>query len=322
MPAIVCQGPAVLVLDGENIYCDKDIIAEPNYETFEPGSQLGSLGERHKSIKWKISATPIGMLTTAQFGKLVPYGTATETVSTSASGMPGFPICTNTVVLHSFATGDTYTWLKAGVTKGMVCDMSAIRPFAGPVEITAIDIPTYAASGAAWGTGYNPDVVFTQPWSLAVGGRSTPFDAITAREGFKFDPGYTVKEHYDENEGIVAVTLLDIKPKIMFSPSNLSPAEIHELCQTIAAGGSDSVRTIGQAIGRGIGTTSFVAEDHVFTANLASGDTATFTFKSGGAKLPKGSFGPGTDRHGEIEIVPARVTTTGVGQARFSLAIA
>lgn len=330
---ILLQGPAVVVLDGVPIYTEGDITYKRTRETFNPKGQLGNLGERFKSEKTVISFKPIGNLTAAIFAKVCPYGTAVETVAAAGAAMPGFPVCTKTVVLHSIIPDQKFTATKAGVTKMPSLTLSAGKTAYGDMEITIIgditkqpdaaDFAVVRSATATWGTGYDEATIVTLPWSLAIGGRSTPFDAVGAQEGFELNLDMSVKEIADENVGIAGIVLENVEPKLKFAPNNLTNAQIEELLHFgTPAAGNDNLKP-GQAIARGFGTgNSYAAENYVFTATDHAGRVLTFTLYAAGAKDYEGVLGVGTQQHRSIMVVPMQKFSTGVKQKMLDFTVA
>ena len=332
LPTII-QGPAVVVLDSQYIYTEGDITLKISRDTFNPKSQLGNLGARFKSQKTVLSFKPVGIFNATVFGKVCPYGTAAETVSSGAAAMPGFPVCTKTVVVHSIIQDKKWTFAKAGVTKMPSINLSANKTAFGDMEITAIgdvskqpsaaDFSHVISSTAAWSTGMTEADIVTLPWSLAVGSRGAPFDAIGAQEGFEISLDMSTKEIMDENVGLAAIILENVEPKITFAPNNLASAEIDELLQWGApTSGNDNLKP-GQAIARGYGTSnSYTAENWVFTATDHTGRALTFTCYGFAAQDYDATFGVGTHQHRAIRAVPAQLFSSGVKQKLFDLAVA
>jgi hypothetical protein len=328
-PSII-QGPAVIVHDGQHLYTEGDISLRLVRQTFNPKTQVGSLGPRLQSQKYTIGFKPFGQLDAGNISKLLPYGRGAETVSTGAAGIPGFPICTKTTVIHSIISNVTYTFAKAGITKMPDITASSTKTLWGDAEITAIgdmskgqedaDFYTSLGSSAAWGTGLDGDSAVTQPWSLAVGARSSPFNAIGSVDGFVLSPKMTVKEIMDENVGIASIVLEDVAPELTFAPNNLTAAELNQLLHIVTPDGSDSNLGIGQAIGRGLGTSgSFTAENYVVSATDVKGRTWLLTLYAAGLSDAEGAFGVGTHQHKKVTAHGTRRFSSGVGQALFNL---
>lgn len=331
LPTII-QGPAVVVLDGVGIYSEGDITLKRSRETVNPKGQLGNLGERFKSEKTVISFKPIGLYDETVFPKLCPYGTAAETVASGASAMPGFPVCTKTVVVHSIIQDKKWTFAKAGVTKMPTITASAGKTLFGDIEITAIGDPTkepdaadfsaVISSTADWGTGLDESKIVTMPWSLAVGSRSSPFNAIGAQEGFELSLDMSVKEIFDENMGIASIILENVEPKLKFAPNNLTALQIDELCHWgVVTSGNDNLKP-GQAIARGFGTSnSYAAENYVLTATDPTGRALILTLYAAGAKDYDAALGVGIQQHRSIMAVPMQKFTSGVKQKMFDFII-
>ena len=62
LPTII-QGPAYILHGGVVIYTESDVTVEEIVETWTPKSTFGDLGERLKSRMFRVSATPVGMVT-------------------------------------------------------------------------------------------------------------------------------------------------------------------------------------------------------------------------------------------------------------------
>lgn len=332
LPTII-QGPAVVVLDSQYLYTEGDITLKISRETFNPKSQLGNLGERFKSQKTVISFKPVGMFDATIFGKVCPYGTANETVSSGAAAMPGFPICTKTVVVHSIIQDKKWTFAKAGVTKMPNITLGANKTAFGDMEITCIgdiskqpsdaDFSHVISSTAAWSTAMEESTIVSLPWSLAVGARSSPYSAIGAQDGFEISLDMSTKEIMDENVGLASIILEDVTPKLTFAPNNLTSLQIDELCQWgTPISGNDNLKP-GQAIARGYGTSnSYAAENWVLTATDHTARVLTFTLYGMAAKDYDATLGVGTQQHRAIRAVPMQLFSTGVKQKLFGLGIA
>src|SRR3954470_11786129 len=94
LPTVI-QGPAYISEGGLVTYVKKDIALNDQAESWNPESSFGPLGERHKSRKYGLSFTPVGMLRAASLDRFYAAFKTPSVVGTSAM--------TGAVVIYSIA---------------------------------------------------------------------------------------------------------------------------------------------------------------------------------------------------------------------------
>lgn len=303
---IVIQGPAYISAGGLVSYVQKDITLNDQAESWNPDSLFGPLGERHKSRKYGITYTPVGMLRAAS---LDYYYAAFKTPS-----VVGTSVLAGPVVIYSISENKTYNFAKGGLTKPPSLIMKPTGTVYGSAEITCIGDPTLQPTNAAFikaadgtitpDTSFDETKIITDIYSAAIGARSTPYNAMGGMDGFEANFNLMTSEIPASDVGIADIIIAGVGTTVSFAPSNLTEAQVDTVC---AIQGTSAVLP-GQAYAK-------ANEDLVITGTQG---TAVFTFKQMGAKKSDRTYQIGEHRHKQLDFVNARKWTTGVGQALFS----
>jgi hypothetical protein len=229
LPSII-TGPAVIQENGHFIYVQKDIQVQYDRQSFFVESAHGRRDERHKSMAVKLTFTPVGELrTTADVAKYFPHAPADI----------GKTIFKGAVVVHSVAEGKTYTYARGGVSKFPKLTLGPTKTPFGDMEITCIGAaatqPTNAAfiktiaTAAFSDTSYDDTKVITDIYTMTIGARSAPYDAVGSIAGFEVEPQLTVKAIEAGDIGIADIIVSDLWLIVTFAPSNLTEAQVDAL---------------------------------------------------------------------------------------------
>lgn len=146
-------------------------------------------------------------------------------------------------------------------------------------------------------------------YTAALGAEASPYDAIRAQSGFKFNVAYGVQEIPDDNFGIADIALQTITAGLRFIPSNLSQAEIDTLLKLQGAG----ALMPGESIAKGANALVIAGED----------DDGGFsaTLHKCGFKDADTSFEVGKLNAGEIMAVSRRTFTAGASDPLYTFTI-
>jgi hypothetical protein len=305
IPTII-QGPAYLkVGTGPVVYVQNDISVSEQVESWNPESQHGPLGERHKSRKEVFSFTPVGMIMDTLLDWFYGHFITPPPMGTS--------LMTGAVALYSLAEDKSYTWARGGLTKppGLILKPTATAYGAG--EVTAIGkaatAPTAVDSWKTSGVLGTPDATFNEEsiisdiYSAALGARVAPYNAMGAIDGFELDFNYQTVETPAADLGIAGIYLKGLSTAARFAPSNLTDDEVDALLGTQ---GPTAVLP-GQNYSK--------AEEDLVIAGLSSYE---FTLKRAGAKLANRVFAVGQHRHKVLEFATHRTWLAGVADPLFA----
>jgi hypothetical protein len=306
-------GPAALKLGtGPYIYFDSALKSDVKTETVDIKTDFhGHLFKGMVSRKGTISGTPSGNISTTLLAALFPLGVGNVGLSVfGASDAPG--------VIWS-KDGKKNTFQRAGVTQPPGLLLSAGKPlFTGDLQVTTLgaattSMETAQTAAAHWQaitTAAFADATFDETtlsrYQYTADCGSTPFDAITAQEGFKVDIKYTVEEIKDDNVGIGDIILTGVEVACTFIPSNLDEAHLYTLIKLQ----DTSALQPGMAINGG-GT------DLVITGT--DGNTGlTLTLGNVGFADIDLMYGTGKLRAGEIQAYAARTFSAGTANPIFT----
>ena len=299
------QGPAAVIRDGYTWYSQAGIQSILRRETTNPDSDIGGkLGERHKSARQIISFTPVGEI--ESLAKSFPLGVSDIGKSIfTASDVP--------VVIHTYADGITHTFGRSGVSKMPSLFLSPNKTFMDAMEITCIGkratLPTNAtfwkavASAAFTDASFDETKVKTDIYTAAYG--SSPFNAMGAIEGFKFEITQDNKDVMDDNVGVYDIILKSLAAMVTFRPNNLSEANI----DTLLGMDDSTVKLPGQNL-------ASAATDLVITS-----DSLVATLYKAGAKEFTAQYETGEGRPRDLVFVSKRTWTTGVGNPLWDFTI-
>lgn len=315
IPSII-QGPAYIIHGGVVIYVEQDIQVEETIESWTPKTTFGDAGERHKSRLFKLSFTPVGMLTTA----LLNYFYEAHLAPQTYVGASIFPVSNFAVTICSLVENKTYGYVRGGLAQPPDLQCGPAKTLFGKAQIWCIGaaaaVPTSANFlKAAVGT-ITADTSFDQSkiksdiYQGVLGALASPFNSIGSLDGFTFKFGFKPKAVPAGDVGIADV-ILDadgFNISAQFAPSNLTEANLDTLL--------------------GYQGTGVVLPGQAYGAATNSGDLVLtgvnygwiFTAKQLGAKSVKRIYKIGEDRfpNGALEMVNQLTTTTGVPNALFS----
>ena len=309
LPSLI-QGPCYLSHGGVVTYFKNGVQLADDVVSWTPESDGGKMGERHKARSYKLSGTPVGMLTAAALNY---YYAALLAPSTKI----GRSIITGPAVLYSVVQNASYSFNKAGLSKppGL---------FAGPtgtvfeaLEYLAIGDVTKQPTNAAFlktagayvaDLSYDETKIVTDIYKAALGGRAAPFDGMGSMAGFKFNFSHEVHLEPAGDVGWADAILKDVGAGASFVPSNLSDAEVDSVL-----GVQDAAATLpGQEYAKGV---AGVKEDLVVTGTQLGW---VFKLKKAGAKKQARQFVVGGHRHKELEFVNGPTYTAGVRDPYFA----
>lgn len=296
-------GPAILKI-GANYYYFKDGLTE-KIDSPEDRAQddvLGTVARHNVSRKITLSGTPTAMR--RNLDVLYPYSLADI----------GNSVMTLTPELYTKA-GKKIAFARGGITKASSMLLSATGDlFSSPWEFTMLgkttDEPTdvghwLVITDAAFPNGlFDSSLVKRYRYTAAFG--DAPFDAMTAQNGFTFDPGYSVSEIKDDNVGIADIILTDVLPSVKFTPSLLTEAQINTLIRL------EGATALQPGDKHGSGT------DLVITGGV-EGDGFIFTLLNADFSEAARRYKTGELRGGEIMALNSPTFTAGVPDDLFTM---
>jgi len=301
------QGPAAVIFDGYTYYSQAGVSSVLRRESSNIQSDMhGQIDERHKSQRQEISFVPVGEL--EQMSKYFPYAVAD--IGKSIFGATNKP-----VVIHTYADGKTVTFPRAAITKLPSLHLGPNKTPFDTMTITAIGKRVTQQTDSAWwktiasvafsDTGFDDTKIITDVYNAALGARSTPYDAMGAIEGFKFDVNLGLKDVMDDGTGLHDIILQSMTGQVSFAPNNLTESQIDALLSLQNSG----VMVPGQSYAK-------ADEDLVITA-----DAGVFTLYKAGPKDNSVEYQTGTPRPKEIVLVSKRTWTGGVPNELFDFSL-
>ena len=310
LPSLI-QGPCYLTHGGVVTYFKNGVQLSDDVVSWTPESDGGKMGERHKARSYKLTGTPVGMLTAAllnyYYAALLAPGTKI-----------GRSIITGAAVLYSVVEDKSYSFNKSGLSKppGL---------FAGPtgtvfeaLEYLAIGNVAVQPTNAAFlktivgtfvpDTSFDDSKIITDIYKAALGARNAPYNGMGSMTGFKFNFSHEVHMEPAADTGWADVILKDVGAGASFVPSNLTEAEVDALL-----GVQDATATLpGQEYAKGV---AGVKEDLAVTGTQVGW---VFKLKKAGAKKQARQYVVGGHRHKELEFVNGPTYTTGVRDPYFA----
>lgn len=299
---LVISGKCYVVVGGVHLYFQKGLTISEDVESWNPASDWGKTGERHKSRALKISGTPVGMLTT---GILDYFYAALLSPSTKI----GKTIITGAAVVHDLDSNLSYSVNKSGLFTPPTLTCSPLETLFGAATWLGIgDIsvqPTNAAFLETLGTAtadttYDESKIITDIYSAALGARSTPYSAMGSLNGFKFSPSHEVKMFPSADVGWADAKLTDVGLGVSFVPSNLTDAQLNTLRLIQDTGALLPGQQYAKA-----------GEDLIVTGTQVGW---IFNAKQVGLKKIDRDFMIDGHRHKEAQLVNRQKSTTGVVQ--------
>ncbi len=273
---------------------------------------FGRLGETsHGTPVGEVSLTPTGMI--RSLAKLYPYGPAIIE-GVTRGWYAGQSIFNGTGYFH-MKNGDKALYARAGVYKSPTLMLSSRKQVFGGMSfrfINKIDVPP--TDGAVLKTVSNAsftDVTFDESlivkdnYTATLGARSTPFDAMGAREGFELEATYGLTEVPDDGVGVADILVDSVAWRCKFAPNNLTEAQLDELCSWQ---GTNAI-VAGQDV-------TFLDEDLII-----DGGPLTVTMHKVGVVKAENGYGVKKDRNGNIELVNRMTFTAGVPDPLITMAI-
>ena len=110
LPSII-QGPAYILHGGVVIYVEEDIQVEEILETWTPKTTFADAGERLKSRAFKITAKPVGMVTSGLLNYFYEAFLAPQTYV----GVTIIPASNYALTICSLTENKTYGYVRAGL---------------------------------------------------------------------------------------------------------------------------------------------------------------------------------------------------------------
>ncbi len=292
------HGPAILKI-GANYYFFKDGLDEkidPSLDATKDDT-FGTVAKHLKSRKITLTGTPTAMR--RNLDVLFPY--ALDDVGKS--------VLTLTPELFTLA-GVKVAYGRGGLTKATGLMLAAGKDlFDGQMEFTMLgkldEAATAAGHWAALTSVAFPNGVFDATkirryrYTAAFG--ESPYDAMTAQEGFKLEVNYATSEIRDDTVGIGDIVLDSIECSAKFIPSNLTQEQVHTL---IALEGEDATLP-GDTIG-------LLQDTDLVITGGAAGDGFIVTLPKAGFSGAAFKYKTGQLRAGEVEAVNSATVTAGV----------
>lgn len=255
-----------------------------------------------------LTGRPEGMISAAYFAALFPSVAIGASVLT-ATDVP--------IVVWTKA-GQKITWARGGVTKFPELMLSATKPlFSGTMEVTCLGALTTSGAtaldaAAHWNAitsvsfadaSYDSDPLVKCQYTAAFG--SSPYAAMTAKEGFKVSIELETEEIMDDNVGVAEIVAKSVTASCSFMPSNLTEAQVW----TLLAIQNTGARMPGQRITG--------AQDLVITG-LDGTYGLELTLSKPGFADASMVYKVGELRQGEIMAYAARTYTSGAADALYT----
>ena len=293
LPSLI-QGPCYLAHGGVVVYFKNGIQLADDVVSWTPENDGGKMGKRHKARSYKISGTPVGMLTAG----FLNYAYA---AIMSPSTTIGRSIITGAAVIYSVVENMTYSFNKAGL-------FSVPNLFAGPTgtlfeamswiaigDVTkqpadAAFLRTITSGAFTADTSYDETRIISDIYVAALGSRSTPYSAMGSMGGFKLLPTLEVHMEPAGDVGWADCILKDIGMGASFVPSNLTEAQADALLGIEGA----AATLPGQEYAKGV---SGAKENLVITGTQLGW---VFTAKNMGAVSQGRQYVTGPHRHKEL----------------------
>jgi hypothetical protein len=307
---LLIQGQCFLIHGGVTTYFKNGIQVRDDVVSWTPESDGGKMGDRHKARSYKLTGTPVGMLTSG----FLSYAYAAHLAPSATTGRT---IMNGAAVIYSVVEDVSYSFNTAGVFK-------PANLFAGPTATVfeAMDWlamgnvtsqPTNAVflrSGGSFAadTTYDETTIISDIYSAALGSRTTPFNAMGSMAGFKLNFTQEVTLVPAGDLGWADAILKDIGLTASFVPSNLTEAQVDALLAI-----QNTTATLpGQEYAKGVSGTK---EDLVITGTQIGW---VFTGKNMGAKKQARQYLVGQHRHKEIEFTNGPSYSAGVRNPYFA----
>ena len=314
---IIIQGPAYILHGGVVIYCESDITVEEQVEVWTPKSTFGDLGERLKARSFKITATPVGMVTSGLLNYFYEAFLAPQTYV----GVSIIPTSNYALTICSVTENKTYGYVRAGLSEVPDLTFGPGKTMFGKASWTAIGAAATAPTNANFlkaaigtvtaDTSFSGAKVEADIYQGVLGALGSPLSSLGSMAGFGFKFGYKPKPIMAGDVGIADI-ILDSEGfnlSVSFAPSDLTEAQVDTW---LNYQGANAILP-----GQAFGGSSTGAGNLVLTGNTYGW---SFSAIQVGPKSAKRIYKIGEHRfpNGAIEMVNQLTVTTGVPNPLFA----
>ena len=316
LPTII-QGPAYILHGGVVIYTESDVTVEEIVETWTPKSTFGDLGERLKSRMFRISATPVGMVTSG----LLNYFFAAHIAPQTYVGVSVIPVANYALTICSLTENKTYGYVRAGLSSPPDLNFGPSKTMFGKATWTCIGAAATAPTSATFlkaaigtitaDTSFSASKIESDIYQGVLGALSAPLNSLGGMDGFGFKFGFKTKPIMASDVGVADI-ILDadgFNLTVAFAPSNLTEAQVDTWLNYQGTNAVLPGQALGSsATGAGNLVLTGITYGWVFTATQVGPKSAKRIYKIGEHRFPNGA----------IELVNALTVTTGVPNGLFA----
>jgi hypothetical protein len=315
LPTII-QGPAYILHGGVAIYVESDVQVEEIVESWTPKTTFGDAGQRHKSRAFKITAKPVGMLTSA----LLNYFYAAHLAPQTYVGVSIIPAANYALTICSLAENKTYGYVRAGLAEVPELNCTPTKTLFGNASWMAIGnvavVPTNAnflkavVGTITADTSFDASKIKTDIYQGVLGADSSPENSLGGMDGFMFKFGYKTKNIAASDVGIADIILEadGFNLAAQFAPSNLTEAQVDALLGYQGAAAILPGQPYGASTLAGDLVLTGVTFGWVFTAKQVGPRSVKRIYKIGEHRFPNGA----------LELVNNLTNTTGVPNPLFA----
>jgi len=316
LPTII-QGPAYILHGGVVIYVESDIQVDEIVESWSPKTTFGDAGERLKSRMFKISATPVGMLTSG----LLNYFYEAHIAPQTYVGVSIIPVSNYALTICSLTENKTYGYVRAGLSEPPALTFGPGHTAFGKASWSCIGAAATAPTNTAFlkaaigtvtaDTSFASAKIESDIYQGVLGALSSPLNSLGSMDGFGFKFGFKTKPIYAGDVGIADI-ILDadgFNLSVAFAPSNLTEAQVDTWLNYQGAAAVLPGQAFGaSATAAGNLVLTGVNYGWVFTANQVGPKSAKRIYKIGEHRFPNGA----------IELVNQLTTTAGAPNPLFA----
>jgi|ERR1017187_5071102 hypothetical protein len=227
---LVISGKSYVIIDATTVIrMKKGLRVTEEAVGWDTESQWGPTGKRKKATALKIAGTPEGEITTTFLDYMYAL------LLTTGRGNLGKSIVGHSVVICDIDNGDTFAGNNAGLFKPSDLMLGPGGTAFGEAQWIDIGDPAKEPNDAAYlvtlGSLGSPDAtrneanIISDLYSLKLGSRSTPFDAMGTMNGLKISIGQTNKLFECGDVGYGDCKAMSVALGASFIPSNLSAAQ-------------------------------------------------------------------------------------------------
>lgn len=315
LPTVI-QGPAYIGHGGVVLYVEEDITVEELVESWTPKTTFGEAGQRHKSRMFKISAKPVGMLTSGILNYFYEAHLAPQTYV----GVSIFPVSNYALTIYSITENKTYGYVRAGIgsvpdlfcspTKTLFGSMSWLAIGAAATSPTNANFLKITSGTISADTSFDMAKIKSDIYQGVLGALTSPFNSLGGMDGFMFKFGYKPKNIPASDTGIADIILDSdgFNLAVQFAASNLTEAQVDTLCGYQDTGAVLPGQAYGNAAKAGDLVLTGFTYGWVFTAKKVGARSAKRIYKIGEHRFPNGA----------IEMVNQMTNTTGVPDPLFA----